>query len=522
MTPPVRARQDRFEVGQFTIRRVVTGQTVRLEVEDRVPDADADDGDDCDVVRVVLDVGSEARCETSGLRENRSRWPLWNGLPAAGWNRCDPFLQTSWWMYWRQRQRFGTRSSEVRRTMREAYAVLRDTAVFAAGLCDPSARRLALRFNPHARWWIYRALVRDPKGYLAQAWHAHPGVALFAYALEEIGERLPSPHAATRLVDGLECGRRLRHLVDEAVEAWSAIASTECGRGDDLDAPWMRMEQASAAERSRILAEQRLLVLRAGPRVPTAKMWLPPPLGFVPEDVPRRVRANAAWFKVAKSVPIALGPIEGVGLAKGTRFARFLSRNAVALDALARRQQRRASFFVGDLVDYCRAEDHFPDRDAELERVLDASAHWHLLFRWVPMPEPGPNDQLAGSGIREASIDRPLAPLPCTWEGLPQAHGKGALKIEPITTLGDLLDEGRHMHHCVASRAFLAIDGKAWFFSAQHHGERLTVEVRRARGGWRVSEMRRFANGTPTWAEHAAVDAWLTSVSAPSASDTSP
>ena len=129
----------------------------------------------------------------------------------------------------------------------------------------------------------------------------------------------------------------------------------------------------------------------------------------------------------------------------------------------------------------------------------------------APAQAPAQRDLLVPH-IREASLDVPLIPPPWPTTLETGAQGKRALVIDPIATLGELIEEGQRMQHCVASRLYDALEGSAWFFSASVGKTRLTVEVRAGSNGWRISEMRRFANRSPTRAEYAAVEAWLDAV----------
>jgi hypothetical protein len=60
-----------------------------------------------------------------------------------------------------------------------------------------------------------------------------------------------------------------------------------------------------------------------------------------------------------------------------------------------------------------------------------------------------------------------LPPIP-----LPSVEG-----IEFIGRVGDLVDEGARMHHCVATYARRGLTGSSFFFHVDHQGERATIEV---------------------------------------------
>ena len=65
------------------------------------------------------------------------------------------------------------------------------------------------------------------------------------------------------------------------------------------------------AVRARVLADQRLLIRRAGPQVHTRLLWLPPPVVLVPEDI--RIRAKAAIEAMLALGPPARAPKFKVG-----------------------------------------------------------------------------------------------------------------------------------------------------------------------------------------------------------------
>lgn len=67
--------------------------------------------------------------------------------------------------------------------------------------------------------------------------------------------------------------------------------------------------------------------------------------------------------------------------------------------------------------------------------------------------------------------DTPTALPPC---GLPEIKG-----IRFLTTVGEIVDEGFDMKHCVGSRTFLehAVSGKSFIFHCDWGGERATIEV---------------------------------------------
>ena len=217
--------------------------------------------------------------------------------------------------------------------MRRLYATLADLERTAADLCDQPSRRLALRFPFHLRFWAYARLVEDTTGRLAQLAEVCPGALTFAFGLQEATKRgaVDTGEAALRLLADVVSGRRLAAVLRDAVEAWAQGAAEMARESERWDPVWSRVAHARGAERQALLECQYLLIRRAGPMVPSTTLFLPPPLSFVAEDIPRAVRANARWFKAVKcSRSLLVGmPAAEPGRAEG--FCGFISKNAQGL-----------------------------------------------------------------------------------------------------------------------------------------------------------------------------------------------
>jgi len=491
-----------YEIANFRFLRTLSEHRVTLDVVHHMS-GPLHRCHDPASTRLDVDVGVNPACiatygskgEAQPPRSERGGWPLWNGLPTVGANRGDPFLQLTWWMYRRLRATLPT-TTELRHAMKAAYALVRDTAVHAAARCDPVKRRLALRFAPHVRWWVYQELAHDPRGYIAQAWQGHPGIAIFNYALVELRMRLSDPFAPEYLVDGVRAGAKLRPLIDQAIEAWTSLAS-DTGPGED-DAPFRRLIEGSTAQRASLRAQQRLLILRAGPQVPTTKLWLPPPLGLVPEDIPSAVRANATWYRAMKAKAALMAVTGGFDDGAAEGLARFVSKNAAALATHAKGEEKRVHHLVGEVVDYARAC-RAPGRDSSVTKVLAAASRWH-----EEVANATTIAELFDEGDVLPSVDHAL-PAPA-WASPVSSR---ELEVQPIRTLGELIHAGRRMHHCGATRARAALSNQAGYFHARFRDEAMTVEVRGCGGAVRVAEMRRAANATPSADASAAVARWL-------------
>lgn len=72
----------------------------------------------------------------------------------------------------------------------------------------------------------------------------------------------------------------------------------------------------------------------------------------------------------------------------------------------------------------------------------------------------------------------------------------GGQDIVPITTMEELLEEGRLMHHCVGSYAGAVRDGISYIYKVLHP-ERATLEIKKTFQGWRLAQLRCRYNGHP-------------------------
>ena len=94
------------------------------------------------------------------------------------------------------------------------------------------------------------------------------------------------------------------------------------------------------------------------------------------------------------------------------------------------------------------------------------------------------------------------------WAALPVANFlAGPVRIEQLTTYGQLLDEGNAHHHCVATYLQSCRQGRCGIFSLTVDGARaLTLEVRADRT---IVQVRGKYNRWMTEQEHAWILQWL-------------
>ncbi|MBM4321173.1 MAG: hypothetical protein FJ125_14790, partial [Deltaproteobacteria bacterium] len=355
------------------------------------------------------------------------------------------------------------KKAEASRTMRAIYRILRDLAVHAASQCDQAARGAVLAFCPHLRFRLYQRLVGDAGGRLLQLSAACPGVLIFALALIEQGGA--QAEVGEIVLRRVQAGVRLPRLLDEAVQGWAAaaVATPKVGQGNPA---WLRLTEGGAAERERICRQQKLLIRRAGPRVPTTLLWLPPPLAFAPEDIPRARRANARWYKAMKEHAGLLASGDQASAPMLHALSLFVSRQAENLfRALPRRQRVRQA--LGLLYDYLLATRRRPGRERDPAVLLGEAYRWHERLH-------GPGGAAGAAAldpVEAAGLALPTLPdSEWSWPGI---------EVRPLRTALDLAEEGRRMHHCVATRLSAALAGSCYLYGVQVEGEPLTVEVQR-------------------------------------------
>jgi hypothetical protein len=427
-------------------------------------------------------------------------WPITHG-PQRTFGSKDPFLMATKWAYkamFPPRDDGDSSDPDAPATMRAVYAALAGLEREAAALCDPGARNVVMRFQPHLRFWLYGRLVGDPSGRLEQLAAVCPGALFFAFALEHSGHSAEKD-ASARLLADVIAGRRLDRALGDAIEVWAAEAADRAiGAPEHIDPVWDRVYRASGAERQRLLARQQLLIRRAGPMVATTNLFLPPPISFVAEDIPLKVRDNARWFSMVKCSRLLLAePVEGERQ-RCECLAAFVSKNAVAL----RRGggMTRPGTLVGALRDYAVATNRWPVR-ATGGWYLDDAARWHeqiAVIRGVAELQ----ELVAGPPID------PQSPLP----GPPIGEWRddaGSL-IAPVTSVGGLIEEGNLMHHCVASKYPEVARGSSAIYHASIEGKPLTVEIKPlpAYGGWGIEEAKGIANREPSAAQWTVLRRW--------------
>lgn len=426
--------------------------------------------------RAVLTLGPRPRVTLDG---RPARWALWSGAPTRWSCRGDAVFKVARFVEdGIRRERAGDLKGEgVAELLRAPWAVAAEAAKLAAARCHAPSRQVAMRFLPHLRWFVYRSVLQDPTGRLAQLAESAPGVLIFAYALrEQLGAR--GRLAAWRLLRGVKEGRRLDPLLDQALEVWSAHAQDAgvCPDRRGHHRAWARVAGATGQERARIVAAQRLLIRRASRQVATTLLFLPPPLAFAPEDLPTGVRDSARWFKVMKGTVVTLERPETQHQARAMDFCSFLSKNAVllcrAISPPAQGPLRLARLVAiyanvrGLRLDRRRSPRAFiqcfeEDRKrGALERVL------HQCMSRPPRASAAEHAGALPSDLLFPLEHQPRYELPC-----------GGV-IRALRTPAELYEEGERMQHCVADYVWDALEGRSSFWHASVDGRELTLELR--------------------------------------------
>ena len=96
---------------------------------------------------------------------------------------------------------------------------------------------------------------------------------------------------------------------------------------------------------------------------------------------------------------------------------------------------------------------------------------------------------------------------------LPPSPLKGTKDIEHISKIGDLLDEGVEMKHCVGGYVDQVMGGDVFIYRV-HAPERATMEVRRLPDGkFRIEQVKLYRNGNISKETWDALNAWISTYS---------
>lgn len=350
----------------------------------------------------------------------------------------------------------------VRSALREVQRHLRNRLV-------PSACRAASLFpaDSSLRWDIYRFSAHDPTGRIAQLAATCPAALLRAWGLSYCGEALPAA-----LHSLFVSGVRLRTVVDTLVDAWGKAN----GVGPDA------------------LRNQATRVLRAGPRVPLEVIWSPENGPGTVEDIPKDPMDNARWYLVFHEAERMSRHLNAGRQREG--YLAFVSRHALGLyDAAETRQPGGGICGLRNLLealnDYLRFTSRCPGRATNPLRLIEECEEWHRRGVYIGQ-NISPEQVLDAGSTKGFSV----------WE-------TSLGKIRFIETVKDLFQESVTMHHCVASYAQMAVNGKVQLFHGDIDGETVTIEISCRSGCLQLGQVKGVANQEPGFRVRNAISHWL-------------
>jgi hypothetical protein len=360
---------------------------------------------------------------------------------------------------------------------------------------DGPALEPALRFAPGDRGFVHAALLRDPSGRLRQMVDVCPALLTLASAA-------PLPEAA---LDEVASGGRLDMVVDrlagrvfaESSDASEAAAGAVAPAASARRLAWRAMVRRAPAS----LASEDLLMAALAPGAVASDIPRTPPHGRVPAGSPSSPGGDAGrWFAgMAAWRQVAVAALRDAGSSASraprtpeafpprlVQLGLFMSRRMVELHAAASEDQPLDELLRGLLHRCTQGGLPVPSRRRSVAAALRDVAAWH--------------DALAAQRIQhERSREITVGPL------ITDRYG---LRVEPIRTVGELLDEGRELHHCIGSFVPQGLAGTMCFYRAWFGGERLSVGLARHRDGWVLSQYGSVRNGPVSKEASRALAAW--------------
>lgn len=343
-------------------------------------------------------------------------------------------------------------------------------------LLDKARLAVARAFHPRRVFQVYSLLEQDDLGRFAQLIHACPGAFLFGLTLCQHPSKSHRVAGQSFLGD-VEKGRPLAEALNAALSATRS------------DSPMGGPERAALRS-----------VIRRAPASlsPDVDLSSSLPPAFVIDDVPEEEVAKVTWYTlVFGRDQSATGPRS----AEATAFSAFIARNAVRLaERVAPGRAKEAVSWLWQYATLCRVR---ITRSSSLNRVVLECRAWMTRLEHAGMLPPLTH-ALFLANVDDAS---PLPQLCKAWKA-------GGAIVEPITTLGALMQEAEEMDNCLGTLAPLATAGQAFFFSAWVGDGRLAVQISIAGGKRSVAEVAARSNHPPTSDQLRGLVPWLTSIGA--------
>ena len=420
-------------------------------------------------------------------------WPLWEGLPQVTWAKGNPFADATRWAHAHLfHENVCTGEHNRKLIMQNVYRICREAAALAARRCDKAARKACMRFNPHLRWWVYQWLVADESGRLTQLAAVCPGALIFAYALKENQVERDDYCAAAKLLEDARAGLPLKKLLNRAVADWHAHVSTRCVADYSLDLVWRAVRDSELP--TGVCRMQRLLIQRASSTCATTLLWLPPPVPFVPSDIPKPVRANAAWLRATKRW-LALMVTEDRLRAEALRqIGDFVSAHATFLQRAARARRKSIPCLLQEIADTAAATGNVPHRSSNPDRFLGEVDDFHR-----------------DSILRKLGVDPDvLLPEPPCLE-----FHDAELSVVAIRTPAELIATGNELRNCMASYLPYLLAGTSFLYRASHKNRPLALDLKVSRGKWRIAQAAGPGNAGLPAEVWVALERWASSLAPP-------
>ncbi len=410
----------------------------------------------------------------------------------------------------------GTQSGPVE--LARAYQTLDEAARLVTQACDPAALAVARRFHPLARTFVYRALVGDASGRVAQLAACCPGALLFAAALS-FAPKLR--RVVPELVRGIVAGEPLPRILDAAVGAFFALEAceaAEAGVALRLRPGWFAPREFRGHARRTPRAALRLLVRRAGPLVCPLHLSVVAPPFFAPEDIPASAWRNHHWYQFMKDATLLCAER---GVPEGTWS--FFSRNAASLLIhawAARRRRPQVDDPWAAALAYARATNDWPTRStcpagwfakalsAIHDRDARSAAHrlGNLLdrLRKLELGEVVAIESLAAQPGWRKNVGPAFAPLDTSGAIVP------GVELRSVRNTLELAAKGARLRNCLATRCGRLLEGGAWLVAGRVLGQPVAIELARVGdGSFVIQEARGQGNRPLTEAEGKLVVRWV-------------
>lgn len=131
-----------------------------------------------------------------------------------------------------------------------------------------------------------------------------------------------------------------------------------------------------------------------------------------------------------------------------------------------------------------------PDACPTISQFVRHSMRWHAQ----------PELQRYQRGRHLLSPETPLAPLPVA---LPELSASSPIHLRILATVGDLMDEGAAMHHCIGSASYIRAgrEGRAYYLHLQYGSHHASIELNHELAVVQARGPHNARNSACLWAE---------------------